>query len=388
MSTEYGEKRTVSWFKCIVMCLIVAIVTGIVVGLFVTQKYESELASNGGGANNQIVSNMNFEDDGMSSDVSTAVSPSVVFISNIVNSDNMYNNFGSYFGYNFGYDYGNGTDEDIVNGTGSGVIYSTDGYIVTNNHVVDGADKVTVQLYDGSEYVAEVVGTDAQTDLAVIKIDAPNLVAANFANSDEIVVGEVAIAIGNPGGADFVNSVTKGIISGLNRNVEVAQGQFMTLIQTDAAINPGNSGGALCNGKGEVIGINTVKISQTGFEGMGFAIPSNNVKEICDQLIDGGKVSRPALQVGIYGDITPQVAEYYDLKVDYGVLIQPAQGGAADKAGMEDQDIIIAIDGNKVETTSELQKYLYEKAIGDTVEVTVDRNGKEMKFNVTLGELE
>lgn len=387
MSAGYGERRTVSWFKCVVMCIIVAIVAGITVGVCITQKYETE-AESSGNSGNQIVSNMSFQDDGTGTDVSKAVSPSVVFISNIVSSDSLYGGYGEYFGYNFGYNSGSGTDEDIVNGTGSGVIYSSDGYIVTNNHVVDGADKVTVKLYDGSEYVAEVIGTDSQTDLAVIKIDASDLVAADFADSDQIVVGEVAIAIGNPGGADFVNSVTKGIISGLNRNVEVSEGQYMTLIQTDAAINPGNSGGALCNGNGQVIGINTVKISQTGFEGMGFAIPANNVKDICDQLISGGKVSRPALQVGIYGDITAEIAEYYDLKVDYGVLVQPAKGGAAEKAGMEDEDIIIAIDGNKVETTAQLQKYLYEKKIGDKVEVTVDRNGKEINFDVTLGELE
>ena len=162
----------------------------------------------------------------------------------------------------------------------------------------------------------------------------------------------------------------------------------MTLVQTDAAINPGNSGGALCNGKGEVIGINTIKISSSNFEGMGFAIPSNTVLDICQQLMDNGKVSRPALQVGIYGDVTAQTAEYYGLSVDYGVMVKPQDGGAAAKAGMENGDIIIAIDGNKVETTTELQKYLYEKNIGDTAEITVNRDGKEVKLEVVLGELE
>ena len=317
MSAGYGEKRTVTLFQSILMGIVIAIVVGVVVGVVVSHNYEANgnAAVDNTSAPATQVETKTVAADGSVASVGEAVSPSVVFISNLVKSGNLY---GGYFGYNA---YGNGqsADEDVVYSTGSGVIYSKDGYIITNNHVVEGADKVLVQLYDGTEYEAKVIGTDAQSDLAVIKIDAKDLQAANFADSDDLVVGETAIAIGNPGGADFVNSVTQGIISGLDRNVEVASGQFMTLIQTDAAINPGNSGGALCDINGNVIGINTIKISQTGFEGMGFAIPANTVLDICGQLMDNGKVSRPALQVGIYADITAQIAEYYDLPVEYGV---------------------------------------------------------------------
>lgn len=382
MGSGYENRRTVTLFQSIVMGVVIALVVGVVVGFIVANHYESaDSGEDNLPSSAQATQQVNYSDNGGSIDVSKAVSPSIVFISNIVNSSDLY---GGFFSFSGG---GNSANEDVVSGTGSGVIYSKDGYIITNNHVVEGADKVRVQLYDGKEYDAKVIGTDSQSDLAVIKIDAKDLTPAEFDDSDNIVVGETAIAIGNPGGADFVNSVTKGIISGVNRSVQVASGQFMTLVQTDAAINPGNSGGALCNTKGKVIGINTIKMAQSGYEGMGFAIPSNTVIDICTQLMENGKVSRPALQVSIYADITSQMAQYYNLDVDYGILVQPNMGGAAAKAGMEDYDIIIAIDGNKVENTAQLQKYLYEKQIGDTVKITVSREGKKLDFDVVLGEL-
>lgn len=381
MGSGYEGKRTVPLWQCILLGLIIAVAAAVITGSIVANSYEQKQIPAGDDGSSDS-SGMVSVSEGNSVSVSKKVSPSVVFISNIVDSGNLYS---SYFGFGGS---SSSTDEDVVYSTGSGVIFSEDGYIITNNHVVAGADKVRVQLYDGTEHDAEVIGTDEQSDLAVIKIEASGLTAADFGNSDDIVVGEMAVAIGNPGGADFVNSVTQGIISGLNRNVEVSTGQYMTLVQTDAAINPGNSGGALCNGSGQVIGINTIKMSNDNFEGMGFAIPSNTVLDICSQLMENGKVSRPALNVGIYTDITAQMAEYYNLDVDYGVLVKPAEGGVSAKAGMENYDIIIGIDGNKVENTSELQKYLYEKQIGDTVKVTVNRNGKELDFDVVLGELE
>ena len=381
------EKRTVSLWQCIVISLIVAVIVAAVTGAVVSNNMQQSVSAEED-TQATVSSGQLTVAEGNSISVSEKVSPSVVFISNIVDASNLYS---SYFGFgnynNFGSD-SEDSEEDVVYSTGSGVIYSEDGYIITNNHVVSGADRVRVQLYDGTEYDATVVGTDEQSDLAVIKIDATGLTAADFADSDDIVVGEMAVAIGNPGGEEFVNSVTQGIISGVNRNVEVSEGQFMTLVQTDAAINPGNSGGALCNGDGEIIGINTIKISSSDFEGMGFAIPSNTVLDICNQLIENGKVIRPALQVGIYGEITAQIAQYYDLGIDYGILVHPTDGGAAANAGMEDGDVIIAIDGNRVETTSELQNYIYEKNIGDTVTVTVYRDGEELDCGVVLGELE
>ncbi len=381
------EKRTVSLWQCIVISLIVAVIVAAVTGAVVSNNMQQSVSAEED-TQATVSSGQLTVAEGNSISVSEKVSPSVVFISNIVDASNLYS---SYFGFgnynNFGSD-SEDSEEDVVYSTGSGVIYSEDGYIITNNHVVSGADRVRVQLYDGTEYDATVVGTDEQSDLAVIKIDATGLTAADFADSDDIVVGEMAVAIGNPGGEEFVNSVTQGIISGVNRNVEVSEGQFMTLVQTDAAINPGNSGGALCNGDGEIIGINTIKISSSDFEGMGFAIPSNTVLDICNQLIENGKVIRPALQVSIYGEITAQIAQYYDLGIDYGILVHPTDGGAAANAGMEDGDVIIAIDGNRVETTSELQNYIYEKNIGDTVTVTVYRDGEELDCDVVLGELE
>lgn len=309
--------------------------------------------------------------------VGKKVSPAVVFISNI-------QNVRSFMGYGFGYS----QPTEAVASTGSGVIYSADGYIITNNHVVEGAEKISVTLYNGDSYIAEVVGCDERTDLAVIKIEADEkLTVATFGNSDKLVVGETAIAIGNPGGENFANSLTQGVISGLNRSVTTSDGTMLNVVQTDAAINPGNSGGALCNAAGEVIGINTIKISMTGYEGMGFAIPSNEVLSICKELMASGKIARPALGVAILADVTPQLSYYNNLSVDYGVLVAPSAGGAAEKAGMKSYDIIVSIDGDEIKTYSELQSTIFAHEIGDTVTVGVMRGDEAINIDVTLGEL-
>lgn len=309
--------------------------------------------------------------------VGKEVSPAVVFISNI-------QNVRSFMGYGFGYS----QPTEAVASTGSGVIYSADGYIITNNHVVEGAEKISVTLYNGESYIAEVVGCDERTDLAVIKIE-PNekLTVANFGNSDNLVVGETAIAIGNPGGENFANSLTQGVISGLNRSVTTSDGTMLNVVQTDAAINPGNSGGALCNANGEVIGINTIKISMTGYEGMGFAIPSNEVLSICKELMANGKIARPALGVAILADVTPQLAYYNNLSVEDGVLVAPSAGGAAEKAGIKSYDIIVAVDGEEIKTYSELQSVIFSHEIGDKVVVGVIRGDDRIDIEVTLGEL-
>lgn len=309
--------------------------------------------------------------------VGKSVSPAVVFISNI-------QNVRSFMGYGYGYS----QPTEAVASTGSGVIYSADGYIITNNHVVEGAEKISVTLYNGDSYIAEVVGCDERTDLAVIKIEPDEkLTVAKFGNSDELVVGETAIAIGNPGGENFANSLTQGVISGLNRSVTTSDGTVLNVVQTDAAINPGNSGGALCNASGEVIGINTIKISMTGYEGMGFAIPSNEVLSICKELMANGKIARPALGVGILADVTPQISYYNNLSVDYGVLVAPSAGGAAEAAGLKSYDIIVGIDGDEIKTYSELQSTIFSHEIGDKVTVSVVRGGEKLDFVVTLGEL-
>lgn len=309
--------------------------------------------------------------------VGKEVSPAVVFISNI-------QNVRSFMGYGFGYS----QPTEAVASTGSGVIYSADGYIITNNHVVEGAEKISVTLYNGDSYIAEVVGCDERTDLAVIKIEPDEkLTVATFGDSDKLVVGETAIAIGNPGGENFANSLTQGVISGLNRSVTTSDGTMLNVVQTDAAINPGNSGGALCNAEGEVIGINTIKISMTGYEGMGFAIPSNEVLSICKELMASGRIARPALGVAILADVTPQLSYYNNLSVDYGVLVAPSSGGAAEKAGMKSYDIIVSVDGDEIKTYSELQSTIFSHEIGDTVTVGVVRGDETLDITVTLGEL-
>ena len=310
--------------------------------------------------------------------VGQEVSPAVVFISNIQNVRTFMHSYG----------WGSGQTTEAVASTGSGVIYSADGYIITNNHVVSGAEKISVTLYNGDSYIAEVVGTDERTDLAVIKIQPDEaLTVAEFGDSDQLVVGEVAIAIGNPGGENFANSLTQGVISGLNRSVSTSDGTVLTVLQTDAAINPGNSGGALCNTAGQVIGINTIKISMTGYEGMGFAIPSNDVLNICGQLMTNGKVTRPALGVNILADVTPQIAYYNNLSVDYGVLVVPTSGSAAEQAGLESYDIVVAVDGVEISSYSELQSMIFAHKIGDTVVVSVVRGDEKLDLEVTLQEL-
>jgi serine protease Do len=277
--------------------------------------------------------------------------------------------------------------KEVEQGTGSGVIFDSKGYIVTNNHVVAGAQKLIVTLADGRQLPGDIVGTDPRTDLAVVKINAENITVAQFGNSDDLRVGDLAVAIGNPGGAEFARSVTQGIISGLNRLLITEEGLQFKLIQTDAAINPGNSGGALVNAKGNVIGISSIKIARTGFEGMGFAIPSNIVQQIVADLIKYKRVIRPALGVYMIRDVDKELANYNDLGVDYGVLIDPQPMGPADKAGMQRYDIIVEINGGKVTDRFDLQNIVFSKKVGDSISVTAVRDKKRMSFTVKLGEL-
>lgn len=272
-------------------------------------------------------------------------------------------------------------------GSGSGVIFDAAGYIVTNNHVVQGASKLLVSLADGRQLTAEVVGTDPRTDLAVIKISADGLTVAPFGNSDDVRVGELALAIGNPGGAEFARSVTQGIISGLNRLLETEEGLQFRLIQTDAAINPGNSGGALVNSRGQVIGINSIKIARSGFEGMGFAIPINSVQQIIDDLVRYKRVIRPALGVYMIQDVDKELAEYNDLGSDYGVLVDPVALGAAARAGIKQYDIIVEINGKKITNRFELQNEIFSHKVGEDVKVGIVRGKERLTLTVKLDEL-
>ena len=276
---------------------------------------------------------------------------------------------------------------------GSGVIISEDGYILTNNHIINSsssssyyevgkANKITVYLYnDETAYEGTIIGTDEQTDLAVIKIDKTGLTAAELGDSDNVQVGEFTMAIGNPLGMQ--SSVSTGIISAVNRSV-TSDGVTYKLIQTDAAINSGNSGGALVNSKGEVIGINTLKMSGSGVEGMGFAIPINSTKDIYNQLIQYNKVKRP--YIGISGrDLDEETAKANKLVVGVYVL-SVDEFYAAEKAGIKNGDVIIAIDGKSISTMNELNEIKNNHSIGDEITLKINRNGTEKEIKLTLQE--
>ena len=287
--------------------------------------------------------------------------------------------------------------------SGSGVIYKKSGntaYVVTNNHVVNGAKKLSVILSDGTNVNAEVVGTDVWTDLAVLKISGDNVTTTmDFADSDKIAVGETAFAIGSPLDVNLSNTVTKGIVSAVNRQIPMdvdGDGKNdwnQTVIQTDAAINPGNSGGALINNEGKLIGINESKIakatSNVSAEGIGFGIPSNEVKLITEQLEQSGKVIRPALGVQLVSVNTVDsdtLKSQLNFEGKQGVVVRFVEDGTpAAQAGIEKYDIITKLNGEDVKDVAAVRKYLFEKTkIGDTVKVTYYRNGKETTTSVVV----
>lgn len=293
------------------------------------------------------------------------------------------------------------TEEDLAQaGTGSGAVYKVDGdtaYVFTNNHVIEGSDAIDVMFKDGSRAEATLVGTDMWTDIAVLAIDAENVTTiAEFGDSENLSVGEPAIAIGSPLGTEFASSVTSGIISAVGRTVPVdtnADGEYdweMTAIQTDAAINPGNSGGPLVNVSGQVIGINSMKISSNLVEGMGFAIPSNDAVDIINELEENGEVTRPVIGVGMV-DIAmvshQQRINVLNLpeEVSSGVVVaEVVQGSAADEAGLEAQDVIVGFNGVEVANGIELRQQIYESSAGDEVEVEFYRNGELQSTTMIL----
>ena len=277
-------------------------------------------------------------------------------------------------------------------GSGSGFIVSRDGYILTNNHVVDGSDQVTVRLLDRREFKAKIVGTDPSTDLAVLKIEAKNLVPAPLGNSTASRVGEWVLAVGNPLGDNLTFTVTSGIISAKGRSLALpgqSDRSIQDFIQTDAAINPGNSGGPLVSVRGEVIGVNSAIASQTGFySGYGFAIPIDLARRVMDQLIAGGHVSRVAIGVSVQ-NATANDAEYVGLPDIRGVLVQDfSEGSPAKKAGLEAGDIIVSVDGKPVEYVGQLQQQIAFRKPGEKVKVEVARKGGVHKtFDVRLQEV-
>ena len=300
--------------------------------------------------------------------IASVVSPSVVAITTEQMSSSQ-TWFGGYY---------------VQSGAGSGVIISQDGYILTCAHVVSGATSVKVQL-DGSDesYDATIVGQDSTSDIAVLKIDATGLTPAVIGDSDALAVGEVAVAVGNPLGT-LSNTVTDGVVSALNRQVTV-QDNDMTLIQTDASISPGNSGGGLFNGNGELIGIVNAKSSYSEAEGIGFAIPINTAMEIGQQLIESGSVARPALGVKIVDVTDAQTAQQLGVSTMGVYVVEVTKGSGAEAGGVQAGDRVLAVDDTAVSDTSALKNYLKDKSIGDTVALQVERDGKVLTLNVSLG---
>lgn len=291
-------------------------------------------------------------------------------------------------------------------GSGSGIIYNSNGYIITNNHVIEGAISSGSKLSQNAKieiilpnqvddpYEAVVIGRDVETDLAILKINVSGLPAADFGNSDEIKVGQKAIAIGNPAGLEFMGSVTSGIISGLNRQIQFDDGTSLRLIQTDAAINPGNSGGALLNSEGEVIGINTSKIGGSGYEGLGFAIPSNNAVEIAESLIKTGYVpGRPRIGIIVEIKFNSAIAERNG--VPEGILVKEVEPlSAAYMADIKPGDIITKFNGAEITTFDQLETEKNKYKAGDKVNITIYRlpqeglasEGEYHTVDLTLGE--
>jgi S1-C subfamily serine protease len=274
-------------------------------------------------------------------------------------------------------------------GTGSGVIYTEDGYIITNNHVIQDAQKITVRLASGQEFTGTKVGADPETDIAVVKIDKIGLPTLKLGDSDKLVVGELCVAVGSPFG--FEQSVTAGIISALNRNISADSPGGVTvltdLIQTDAAINPGNSGGALCDSSARLVGINAVIASAAGgSEGVGFAIPINTAQKVADDIIAGRPVSHP--YIGILGQtVTDTIAEQYELPVSDGAYItRVVPDGPADKAGIKTGDIIVEIDGETVKGMDEIIGEVRGRNVGDTVSLTYYDGNEKKTVVVTLEE--
>ena len=376
----------------IVVLAIVLIITGIIIGLaissnfnFQTHVYTSDVAISREAIDVLLKTNQAI------TEVAAAVKPSVVNISSTKTvripgmSFPFFNDpfFRRFFGDEFGFF--EGPREYKQSGLGSGVIVDKDGYILTNNHVIRGADEINVKLPDKRVFKGKIIGTDPKTDLAVVKIGADDLPVIKFGDSDKLKVGEMVLAIGNPFGLN--QTVTSGIVSAKGRaNVGVAD--YEDFIQTDAPINPGNSGGALVNIRGELIGINTAIFSTTGgYQGIGFAIPSNMAKLVMRSLIKDGKVTRGWLGVSIQ-EITPDLAKQFNLKDEKGVLVGDViEDSPAEKAGIQRGDVIIDYDGKTVEDVTDLRNMVASTPPDKEIMIKLIRNGKEKTTKVRITEM-
>lgn len=312
----------------------------------------------------------------------------VVYVEVTVKSRQQYQTIDPFFRFFFGDEYGYGQPQSREQkGSGSGVIIRPDGYIVTNNHVVENATSISVTLNDNEQYTATVVGTDPATDVAIIKIDATGLPTIPLGDSDQLRLGEWVLAIGSPLGAQLRSTITAGIVSAKGRSMPDGSGEFKieSFIQTDAAVNPGNSGGALVNKRGELVGINTAIVSQTGsYSGYSFAVPVNIVKRVAGDLIDYGSVKRAVLGITMQ-PIDKKIAEELKLSSMNGVYIyEVTRGSAAEEAGLKKGDVIIAVDGQKITDGASVQAKVNNYHPGDKAQLTYLRDGKEYTAEVTF----
>ncbi len=370
-------KRSKTWLACLSSAVAASLLTGTIfafgLGSFKTPANNTQpsITLDSGDVQN-LSTNTSGKQELTVPEIAAKVGPSCVGVINKtkVTPQRYYDPFtGRYY-----YTSDPNSDELQEQGSGSGIIISTDGYIVTNHHVIDGASEISVILNTGDECVAKLVGADSKSDLAVLKIEKSGLPAATLGNSDELQVGELAVAIGNPLGQELAGSVTAGVISALNRKMTVDNKDY-NLVQTDAAINPGNSGGALVNKYGEVIGINTIKLSSTEVEGIGFAIAITEAKPIIDDLMSNGYVSgRPLVGISVSENRNGLTVE------------QIAEGSGAEAAGMQIGDLIVKADGKTVKTSKELNEIRDKKSPNDVLKLTVIRNGELMDIDVKLGE--
>lgn len=389
-TTQPSKKRfkpKFPWFKTIIVALVAGIIGALIV-LGVGRLMESTVLDNGGSDVNEA-SNHNSGGntlDGKSDKYDSVnqmindVSPAIVGVINMQKAQNL---------------------DDLLKGksnksqeagVGSGVIYQKNNgsaYIATNNHVIDGASEIKVQLHNSKQVDAKLIGKDALTDMAVLKInDSKGTKAIDFANSSKVKTGDSVFAMGNPLGLEFANSVTSGIISASERTIDTqtsAGSNKVNVLQTDAAINPGNSGGALVDINGNLVGINSMKIASEQVEGIGFAIPSNEVKVTIKELVENGKIERPSIGIGLLNvsEIPEQYKDQLKTSRKDGVYIAKVEGNN----GLKEGDIITQIDDKKVKEDTDVRSYLYaNKKPGDTVNLTVERNGKEQNIKVTLKE--
>lgn len=392
-------KKMKNWLKPVaaVIILFLAGLTGALVALNITNKSQTTVSS----SSNVTTSSVSYKNSTSTTEAVKKVQEAVVSVINYQSqSSSLENNFSTQM---FGdQSDSSSSDELSVYSEGSGVIYKVDGdsaYLVTNTHVIEGAKQIEIMLSDGTKVVGELVGEDTYSDIAVVKISSKNIsTVAEFADSDKLTVGETAIAIGSPLGTEYANSVTQGIVSSLSRTVTLTNSNGETIstnaIQTDAAINPGNSGGALINVEGQVIGINSSKISSTSsqsgesVEGMGFAIPANDVVKIINQLEQNGEVVRPALgiRMAALSELSTNSISQLNIpsSITNGVVVAKVIDGMPAQEKLEKYDVITEIDGKEVTSSSDLQSILYGHTVNDSIKVTFYRGTEKKTTTIEL----